>query len=159
MSTTWIQVPEFNGAVDLSCKAPPGANLVCPCEEFLISVATKKHVQSYMESHLKHVARFKWLACFKITGTLPSKPLILRGLCQSSSIDSVYIPANDRWVKVKMKQSMVFTSPGFGPLWFFCTFLPENIILLERLDSWAILDLLLLSDGWRVCYHRHHWNH
>ena len=35
MSATQIQVPEFNGAVDLSCRAPPGANLVCPCEIYL----------------------------------------------------------------------------------------------------------------------------
>ena len=35
LSETQIQVPEFNGAVDLSCRAPPGANLVCPCEIYL----------------------------------------------------------------------------------------------------------------------------
>ena len=35
MSATQIQVPEFNGAVDLSCRSPPGANLVCPCEIYV----------------------------------------------------------------------------------------------------------------------------
>ena len=30
-------------------------------------------------------------------GTLPPKPLLLRGLCHGFSIDSVFTPANDRW--------------------------------------------------------------
>ena len=126
--STWNQVPEFNGAVDLSCRAPPGANLVCPCENIVIFQLLKISLVAYQcqnfpfdFGHLQTSSggllqrpncqlfqkRPIWNTGLNLkeilqlyTGTLPSKPLILRGLCQSSSIDSVFTPANDGWVVV-----------------------------------------------------------
>ena len=81
-----IQVPEFNGAVDLGCRAPPGVDLVCPCKQLGIWRIDANIICLWIKNTF-----MLW-----IKGTLPSKPLVLRGLCLGSSMDSAFIPANDR---------------------------------------------------------------